>query len=43
MPVISIYAGWFHPATAWEIEECKRLGGTIRLGSGTIDRNPEQA
>jgi hypothetical protein len=23
------YAGWYHPATAWEIEEYRRLGGKI--------------
>jgi hypothetical protein len=21
------YKGWYHPATAWEIEEYRRLGG----------------
>ena len=23
------YSGWYHPATAWEIEEYRRLGGRI--------------
>ena len=23
------YGGWYHPATAWEIEEFKRLGGKV--------------
>jgi hypothetical protein len=23
------FAGWYHPATAWEIEEFRRLGGRI--------------
>ena len=23
------YGGWYHPATAWEIEEYKRLGGAV--------------
>jgi len=23
------YGGWYHPATAWEIEEYKRLGGKV--------------
>lgn len=23
------YRGWYHPATAWEIEEFKRLGGSV--------------
>jgi len=22
------YAGWYHPATSWEIEEYRRYGGT---------------
>ena len=27
------YWGWYHPATAWEIEEFRRLGGGICQGS----------
>jgi hypothetical protein len=23
------YGGWYHPATAWEIEEYRRLGGPL--------------
>jgi hypothetical protein len=23
------YGGWYHPATAWEIEEYRRLGGVM--------------
>ncbi len=23
------YGGWYHPATAWEIEEYRRLGGVV--------------
>jgi hypothetical protein len=23
------YGGWYHPATAWEIEEYRRLGGMV--------------
>ena len=23
------YRGWYHPATSWEIEEYRRLGGPI--------------
>jgi hypothetical protein len=23
------YRGWYHPATAWEIEEYRRLGGAL--------------
>ncbi len=23
------FGGWFHPATAWEIEEFRRLGGVL--------------
>jgi hypothetical protein len=23
------FAGWYHPATSWEIEEYRRLGGKI--------------
>jgi len=23
------YGGWYHPATTWEIEEYKRLGGVV--------------
>jgi hypothetical protein len=23
------FGGWYHPATAWEIEEFKRLGGSV--------------
>jgi hypothetical protein len=24
---LSTYRGWYHPATAWEIEEFRRMGG----------------
>ena len=23
------YQGWYHPATSWEIEEYRRLGGSL--------------
>jgi len=26
---LSKFAGWYHPATAWEIEEFRRLGGRV--------------
>jgi hypothetical protein len=25
----NLYFSWYHPATAWEIEEFKRLGGSL--------------
>ena len=26
---LATFAGWYHPATSWEIEEYRRLGGRI--------------
>jgi hypothetical protein len=29
MAYLNLYFSWYHPATAWEIEEFKRLGGRL--------------
>ena len=35
------YQGWYHPATSWEIEEYRRLGGPWPRArpAGTVDKS----